>query len=131
MYRPTQLHGFALVASALLIASALPLGSDATTLTHAAPVPAAAQTWEVSVVDTEADYTTWGFDPPTVTIAAGDTVRWINRGRIDHNIWLKDQSFNSEIMHTGDSVEHPFTTPGTYPYLCGLHPSMSGVVIVE
>ena len=90
------------------------------------------------------------FKPETVTITAGQTVRWENRGKKDeHNVTddakladdAKDVSmptgaspFHSGKIKPGDSFEQQFDVPGTYDYVCVPHKElgMKGrVVVVE
>ncbi|HXL41206.1 MAG TPA: plastocyanin/azurin family copper-binding protein, partial [Actinomycetota bacterium] len=33
-------------------------------------------------------------------------------------------------LHHGDQFTHTFTAPGTYAYICQIHPFMHGTVVV-
>lgn len=72
------------------------------------------------------------FQPEKVTVKAGATVKWTNNEkRASHSIWFKAERIaESERMFSGDSWERTFDKPGTYPYTCGPHPEMQGVVEV-
>lgn len=72
------------------------------------------------------------FQPEKLTIKAGTTVKWTNNEkRASHSIWFKNEGIpESERMLSGDSWERTFDKPGTYPYTCGPHPEMNGVVEV-
>lgn len=72
------------------------------------------------------------FQPETITVKAGTTVKWTNNEkRASHSIWFKNEGIpESERMLSGDSWERTFDKPGTYPYTCGPHPEMNGVVEV-
>lgn len=72
------------------------------------------------------------FQPEKLTVKAGTTVRWTNNEkRATHSIWFKGEAIpESERLLSGDSFERSFDKPGTYPYTCGPHPEMSGVVEV-
>jgi plastocyanin len=72
------------------------------------------------------------FVPEKVTVKAGETVKWTNdEKRASHSIWFKAEGLpESERMLNGDSWERKFDKPGTYPYTCGPHPEMKGVVEV-
>jgi plastocyanin len=39
--------------------------------------------------------------------------------------------FASPGLDSGDNFSYRFTTPGTYPYFCALHPHMKGTIIVQ
>lgn len=68
------------------------------------------------------------FNPPTVTIKAGQTVAWkFDDGSIVHNV--TGNGWASSDMNRG-YYTHTFATPGTYNYQCTIHSGMTGVVIV-
>src|SRR5689334_18888965 len=71
------------------------------------------------------------FAPPTITVAAGTSVKWTNRDDIPHNIVSDDKSFKSKVLDTNDEFSYTFTQPGTYSYFCSIHPKMTGKVIVQ
>ena len=71
------------------------------------------------------------FAPAQLTVAAGTTVRWINKDDLPHNIVADDKSFKSKPLDTDDAFTYTFTKPGTYKYFCGLHPKMQGSVVVK
>lgn len=77
---------------------------------------------EVDVIDLD-------YDPREVTVAPGTTVVWSNRGDIPHTV-TADGLFDSGIMLAGDIFSWTFDEPGTYEYLCTLHPNMVGTVLV-
>jgi plastocyanin len=48
-----------------------------------------------------------------------------------HNTVSKDKLWESPILNPGQKFSYTFTRPGTYEYLCTLHPEMVGKVIVK
>ena len=72
----------------------------------------------------------------TVTIRAGDAVRWTFQGEI-HSVTsglpgVPDGRFDSGLRNPGDTFRWVFPTPGTYRYFCQVHPEeMHGTVIVR
>jgi plastocyanin len=70
------------------------------------------------------------FSPNTLTIAAGNTVRWTNHDDIPHNIVSDEKTFKSKLLDTDEAFAYTFTKPGTYTYFCGLHPKMTGKIVV-
>jgi len=72
------------------------------------------------------------FTPERVEVKVGTTVRWTNADkRTSHSvIWLGPGGFESERFFPGESYERRFDKPGTYPYSCGPHPEMKGVIVV-
>ncbi|WP_156749675.1 cupredoxin family copper-binding protein, partial [Mycobacterium sp. E1747] len=72
----------------------------------------------------------FAFAPATLTIAAGTTVTWTNRDEEPHTVAASDGSFHSPGMGTGATFSHTFTDPGTFDYVCSIHPMMHGTVVV-
>ncbi|WP_228566335.1 plastocyanin/azurin family copper-binding protein [Nocardia sp. SYP-A9097] len=73
------------------------------------------------------------FSPATLTVKAGDKVTWKFSDKAPHAVQgIGDTAIgiNSPIIHSGE-WSYTFTTPGTYRYLCPLHPDMKGTVTVE
>lgn len=90
------------------------------------PYAHASQTVEVLVDD-------YKYQPAELSVKAGTTVRWVNgEKRTSHSvIWLGPEGgFESERFFPGESYERKFEKAGTFPYACGPHPEMKGVVIV-
>lgn len=76
------------------------------------------------------------FSPETVTVKAGEIVRWENHDSTPHRIMFTDASgrdtnVESSALAPSQSYSRKFNTPGTFPYYCKIHPSMKGNVIVE
>jgi plastocyanin len=70
------------------------------------------------------------FSPRQVTIAAGGTVTWRNEDDRDHTATATGGAFNSGNLAQGASYRKQFDTAGTFPFLCALHPEMTGTVTV-
>jgi cytochrome c len=73
----------------------------------------------------------FAFTPQTLTVSAGTQVTWINKDDIPHNIVDKDKTFKSKVLDTEEKFTYTFDKPGTYTYLCSIHPRMTGKVIVK
>jgi plastocyanin len=71
------------------------------------------------------------FTPAELTVAAGTTVKWVNHDDIPHTVVNKDKAFRSKALDTDDSFSYTFASAGTFDYFCGLHPHMTGKVIVK
>jgi len=69
------------------------------------------------------------FKPKEVTVKAGDTVTWTNQDSAKHSVDF--ESFKSPLLGKGETYSHAFDKPGTYEYVCSIHPSMKGNVIVK
>lgn len=85
----------------------------------------AQQTHEVAIRD-------YKFEPATLHIKVGDTVRWVNNEkRTSHSVlFLGTVGLESDRLFPGESWQRVFDKPGTYPYSCGPHPEMRGTVVV-
>ncbi|MEV0332994.1 plastocyanin/azurin family copper-binding protein [Nocardia sp. NPDC050717] len=73
------------------------------------------------------------YSPADATIKVGQTVTWKFSDKAPHNvqgIGDKAMGINSPIIDKGE-WSYTFTQPGTYRYLCSLHPDMRGTITVE
>ncbi|HEY7030294.1 MAG TPA: plastocyanin/azurin family copper-binding protein, partial [Thermomicrobiales bacterium] len=61
------------------------------------------------------------FDPKSLTVKAGTTVTWINKGADWHSVAAFDGSFESDQVSPGETFSHTFTTPGIYKFICKHH----------
>ena len=72
------------------------------------------------------------FQPATIRVKAGEEVSWTNNAAMPHTVTGRDDgNLASQRLNQGSVFSHTFEQPGTYNYYCALHPSMTGVVIVE
>jgi plastocyanin len=71
------------------------------------------------------------FVPATISVAAGTTVTWTNKDGIAHTVTSTTNAFNSGSLGSGKSFSFTFTTAGSYPYYCSIHPTMMGTVTVN
>jgi FtsP/CotA-like multicopper oxidase with cupredoxin domain len=72
-----------------------------------------------------------GFEPGTVEVVAGSTVRWTNDGTSPHTVTADDGSFSSGQLAAGDTYTHTFEVTGTVAYHCELHSDMQATVVVK
>jgi len=111
------------LAAAFAILGALTLAACAgpsTSSTTSGPSPRAT----VEIVD-------FTFVPAEITVAAGTTVEWVNREKaVPHTTTSVDGVWDSGTLQPGDTFRFTFDEPGTYPYLCTIHPYMKGTVVV-
>ena len=76
------------------------------------------------------------FEPSTVNISAGDTVKFVNNKLAPHNAVFEG---HDELSHPdlafapGESWEETFSTAGTYDYYCEPHrgAGMVGKIVVN
>lgn len=87
----------------------------------------------ISIVD-------FGFDPGSIQIKRGTEVTWTNYGSIafsglvmgnaDHTVTFGDLGVGSADLDHMQSYSLYFDKAGTYNYVCRIHDSMHGTVIV-
>ncbi len=72
------------------------------------------------------------FTPQKIQVKAGTTVKWLNNEkRTNHSVFFEQEGLpESDRLFPGESWQRTFDKPGTYPYRCGPHPEMTGVVEV-
>jgi len=85
--------------------------------------PACVETHQVKI--------TYKFNPQDLTIRAGDCVRWENIHGIEHSAVGIDREFNTGILMPGGTALRQFNEAGAIPYICGVHPPMTAVLIIE
>ena len=70
------------------------------------------------------------FSPMALTVPAGTTITWDNEDGEPHTVVSLRGDFRSQALDEKDHFTHQFTTPGTYKYLCSIHPKMVGTITV-
>ena len=71
------------------------------------------------------------FQPMTVTVKAGAALTWVNKDQEPHTVTSDTGLFRSGALDTDETFAFKFDKPGTYHFLCSIHPQMVGTVIVE
>lgn len=89
----------------------------------AVPAPLPVVPGDVQVVD-------FDYNPRTITVVSGASVRFTNAGAAPHTVTARDGSFDSGFMARGDAFRHVFVAAGTYQFFCDFHPQMTGTVVV-
>jgi plastocyanin len=81
----------------------------------------------------EIDIKNFAFVPATLTVAAGTAVTWVNQDEEPHNIvdLAKPHVFRSPGIDGGEKYTFVFDKPGTYEYVCSVHPHMHGTIVVK
>jgi len=70
------------------------------------------------------------FNPMDITVPAGTNVTWENQDGEPHTVVSVTGDFRSEALDEKDKFSHRFDTPGTYKYICSIHPRMVGTITV-
>ena len=71
------------------------------------------------------------FDPTSITVSVGTTVKWTNKDSFTHNVTSSTGAFSSGSMASNATFSFQFNSAGTYNYSCTIHPGMNGTVIVQ
>lgn len=69
--------------------------------------------------------------PIDVTIPPGGSMTWTNRDGEAHPVTSVDGLFRSGALDQDQSFTFSFARPGTYAYLCSIHPKMRATVTVR
>jgi plastocyanin len=72
----------------------------------------------------------FAFDPITVSVKAGTTVRWTNEDSTAHTVTSDAGDLDSGSLSNGDSFTHTFDQAGTFAYHCSIHPDMKATIEV-
>ena len=91
----------------------------------------AAGSTSVSILDGNSQ-SAFRFSPSSITVGAGDTVSWTNNGSASEGARRHAAAASaSGTLHSGQSYSHTFASPGTFSYICSIHPFMKGTVTVQ
>jgi plastocyanin len=74
---------------------------------------------------------TYAFNPGDIYVKKGDCVHFTNVHVIEHSAVGLEREFNTGILMPGSTALIPFDEEGAIPFVCGVHPLMVGVVVVE
>src|SRR4051812_12136802 len=66
------------------------------------------------------------FSPKTQTITEGDTITWVNRDNVNHQVLADKGQFVSAVLRPKQSFSFTFNAAGTYTYKDELHPTLKG-----
>ena len=89
----------------------------------AAPSGEAVRAAKVEIVD-------FTYDTDPVTIQVGGKVIWANGDSAPHTATAEDGTFDTGTIEEGKIKSETFKEPGTYAYVCEIHPTMHGTVEV-
>ena len=112
------------------------LTGQATVAIDAVDVPANGAQWSWEAVGAKSAA---GSATPNITVKAGTTILFGNKSNQIHNVFqgtsgTPDKGFLPSPGVLGanstDTYKVTLTTPGNYPYYCGLHPAMIGYITV-
>ena len=120
-----------------LLAGALTIGASGSLRTVPAKNPTSQPGLQLETVASvsgtviPATIDNFAFGPKELTVKVGSTVQWTNQDDMPHTVTSSDGLFASPVMDTDQTFLYTFKKPGRFTYYCKLHPSMTGVVVVE
>ena len=132
--RPRTWWGFELTVPALTFGRLLGVFAPRERALESVTAPASGEgaprpTGEATPV--EVDMRRYAYLPGRLVVAAGTTLEWVNSDDVVHTVNAEDGTFHSGAIQPGQRWRARFDAPGRYPYYCGPHPFMQGVVIVR
>ena len=111
-------------------AAAVSTASQTQSVTARASVPASATATTSTSGVVEVKIVDFAFDPATLTVPVGTKVTWKNTG-VQHTVLSLDRLFSSKVLNQGDTFSFTFDKAGTFKYMCGLHPDMRAMIVVQ
>jgi len=72
----------------------------------------------------------FAFAPAALSVKVGTAVTWTNRDSATHTVTFDTGSDTSGNLSNGGSYSETFSTAGTFPYHCAIHPNMKATVTV-
>jgi plastocyanin len=73
----------------------------------------------------------FAFSPNALTINAGTVVTWKNLDGEPHTVVNDQGLFRSDALDQNDTFTYKFDKAGTYRFICSIHPTMRGTVVVK
>lgn len=71
------------------------------------------------------------FSPSHLEVNVGDTVIWKNQDPFPHTATSEQSGFDSKDISAGQTWKFIAKKTGTFPYLCTLHKTMRGSLVVK
>lgn len=99
--------------------------------TTPSPSPSPAPTVTVNISAGSSTRTSDAFGTNPLIISKGTTVTWVNNDTLPHTTTSGTGVWSSGTLEPGSSFSRLFDSAGTFPYACGIHPNMTGVIMVE
>jgi len=90
-------------------------------LTSAVSTASAAETHPIPIAQ-------YAYMPASMTVRVGDVVTWTNQDQASHDV--AGGTFRSPMLAQGQSWSFTFTQPGTFDYICSVHPDMRARIVV-
>ena len=66
-----------------------------------------------------------------MTAAPNATITWTNQDSAPHQVVIASKNLKTAVLNKGQSGELKIAEAGSYDYICGIHPSMKGKIVVK
>jgi plastocyanin len=76
------------------------------------------------------DISDFDFLPRDLTIKAGTSVTWVNHDLAPHDATDVGGSWATAMLNPQESDTLTFDSPGSYKYLCSIHPAMTASLTI-
>ncbi len=77
------------------------------------------------------EITGFKFIPESLSVKAGDTIKWINKDIAPHTATADDMSFDTGELKQNESRSITVSSDQTISYFCRFHPAMKASLIFE
>jgi plastocyanin len=104
-------------------ASEEPTEGGETSGSESAPSGEASKSEKVQIVE-------FSYEPDPVVVQVGGKVTWQNEDTAPHTATADGGSFDTGTIEKGKLGSATFKDPGTFTYICEIHPTMHGTVEV-
>jgi plastocyanin len=72
------------------------------------------------------------FGPESVTVASNAPITRYNTDGSPHQVTIRGAKVQrNSVIHKGQAAQLSVAEPGSYEYICGLHPQMKGKIEVK
>jgi len=95
------------------------------------PEAAPAGSTSITMVNGASTLTSTAYSPSPITVSVGTTVSWLNSDSTTHTAVANGGLFTSPNVAPNSRFNFTFTTAGTFPYRCTIHPNMVGTITVQ
>lgn len=104
-------------------------GSTSTSPSTTTPAPAGSTT--VMMVSGASTLSSTAYSPNPISVSVGTIVSWLNNDNTAHTSAANNGAWTSPSIAPGSRFNQTFTTAGSFPYHCTIHPGMVGTITVQ
>lgn len=83
-----------------------------------------------SASEVTVEISNFDFFPRDLTVEGGSSVTWVNRDTVPHDATDAGRDWATGTLLPRESATVTFDSPGTYEYVCTIHPNMEATLTV-